>query len=288
MSQTPKTAGSEAQTTSYEDFHAKASLYIEYTVNGETLIGLVSNPYRVDLFCVDCGKQSTFTATGDGKLTDGRAEEMLEYGDGVFHRTLECGRDEMHEAFFAFRYLNGKLQKIGQFPSVATLTRNELEPYRKVLPEDQYAELSRAHGLFSHGVGIGSFVYLRRIFERLIKGAYNKCKAEAGWDEVAYTKARMVDKIDLLSHHLPPFLVENRGVYGILSKGIHELSESECLGFFPAVSMAIQLILDDLIAERMRSEKAAKAKAALAQITSKQAANQNQGLTGEQDKDSGE
>jgi len=35
-------------------------------------------------------------------------------------------------------------------------------------------ELSTAIGLYSHGVGIGSLIYLRRVFEFLIDEAYNK------------------------------------------------------------------------------------------------------------------
>jgi len=55
-------------------------------------------------------------------------------------------------------------------------------------------------------------------------------------------------------------LVEHRALYGILSKGIHELSEEECLKIFPAVKVGIELILDTKIEalERQRKIEAAK------------------------------
>ena len=53
---------------------------------------------------------------------------------------------------------------------MADISEAELRPYSKVLSAEEYRELTRAVGFTaSHGVGIGSFVYLRRIFERLIE-----------------------------------------------------------------------------------------------------------------------
>lgn len=60
-----------------------------------------------------------------------------------------------------------KIIKIGQFPSVADLVILEIVKYKSVLSK-QYREFSKAVGLFVHGIGIGSFVYLRRIIENLV------------------------------------------------------------------------------------------------------------------------
>ena len=40
-----------------------------------------------------------------------------------------------------------------------------------------------------------------------------------------------------------------------MSKGIHELSEDECREMFPYIRAGIELILDDLLAERERKAK---------------------------------
>ena len=76
-----------------------------------------------------------------------------------------------------------------------------------------------------------------------------------GGSEGNYGRARIEERISLLKDHLPEFLVQNRGLYGILSTGVHSLSESACLSSFPAVRLAIELILDDLLEAHERQAK---------------------------------
>ncbi len=78
----------------------------------------------------------------------------------------------------------------------------------------------------------------------------------------------MDDKIQMLAGHLPPFLVEHRRLYGILSKGVHALGEDECLEAFPAVRAAIEMMLDEKVNAKKvedRKEAAKKSIAALEQ-----------------------
>jgi hypothetical protein len=90
----------------------------------------------------------------------------------------------------------------------------------------------------------------------------------SGWDEEAYVRVRMDEKIGLLKNHLPDFLFQNRGLYSILSVGVHTLSETECLAAFPAVRLAIELILDDLLEQQERQEKLKSAAKSLAALKS--------------------
>jgi hypothetical protein len=103
-------------------------------------------------------------------------------------------------------------------------------------------------------VGIGSFVYLRRIFEDLIEEAHQKEVSVEGWDEDAYIKSRMNERIGLLRKHLPDFLVLNRELYSILSVGVHSLTEEDCLAYFETVKLGIELILEEK-AEKLAKEK---------------------------------
>jgi hypothetical protein len=121
----------------------------------------------------------------------------------------------------------------------------------------------RGVGLASHDVGIGAFIYLRRVFEHLIESAHSKAIIKPGWDESVFEKARMDEKIQLLQDLLPTFLVENRVLYKILSSGVHELSEQECLKAFSAVKLGIELILDDELERHKREKKIEAAKKAL-------------------------
>jgi len=69
----------------------------------------------------------------------------------------------------------------------------------------------------------------------------------------------MDEQIAILKLHLPKFLVDNRKLYGIMSMGVHTLSEAECLEAFPVVRVGIELILDEHLEQQAREKKIATA-----------------------------
>jgi hypothetical protein len=138
----------------------------------------------------------------------------------------------------------------------ADIAEHKIRKYRKVLGDSYYREFSKAVGLFSHGVGVGSFVYLRRIIENfIVKPAYDLAKAKTGWDEVAYQKSRVKERIRLLKNELPEFLSQNPHIYSVLSKGIHELTEDECKEYFPVLKDCIELVLTEIVAKKQIEQK---------------------------------
>jgi hypothetical protein len=147
-------------------------------------------------------------------------------------------------------YLEEKTcHKIGQYPSYADIFHQVDKKYSKILGKEKYSEFERAVGLASHDIGIGSFVYLRRIFEDLVEEAHIKAKANADWKETLYP-SRMQDRILALKPYLPSLLVENRKIYSILSKGIHELDEKECLAYFNLMKEGIEIILEEKLVKQ--------------------------------------
>jgi len=238
-------------------------LYEEFQYDNEKQNGFFALEQfegTLDFHCTECGKHSVFTVRKNNYASNSH------YSHYIFSLLFHCSRNKAHQALFVFRAHKGILQKIGQIPSLVDLALPDLRKYRQVLGESRFKELARAIGLTTHGVGIGAFVYLRRIFESLIEGAHTEASKDSGWDENAYTRSRMDERIALLKDHLPNFLVQNRSLYSILSVGVHTLSETECLAAFPAVRLAIELILDDLLEQHERQAKlksAAKSLAAL-------------------------
>ncbi len=184
----------------------------------------------------------------------------------VFDHTFLCSRNREHKLVFSFRIHNSTITKIGQYPSTADLVTDEIQKYRKILGDDHYGEFSRAVGLVSHGIGIGALVYLRRIFENLIEEAHQVEMASHGWDEGSYQRGWMDDRIALLTRSLPEFLVQNKSLYSILSKGIHELNESECLEAFPITKLGIELILDEKLEKVQRERKIKQASKDIGQL----------------------
>lgn len=65
-------------------------------------------------------------------------------------------------------FLHHHLSKIGQDPSPADVAKQNIRKYSSTLNEPNFSEFGRAIGLASHDIGIGSFLYVRGIFERLV------------------------------------------------------------------------------------------------------------------------
>lgn len=189
---------------------------------------------------------------------------------GILELYLECCRYKDNLAIFTYWDASERsIMKIGQFPSVADIHIGQIKQYGSVLPKDRLKEYTRAIGLAANGVGIGSFVYLRRIFEGLVAEAEEKEIKNGNIDHDLFVKARMDDKIKMVENHLPKFLVDNRKIYGILSAGIHELNEEECLGFFNIMRESIELILEQKLKEKEMENRIANAQKAINSIKTK-------------------
>lgn len=159
------------------------------------------------------------------------------------------------------------ISKVGQYPSVADFHIGQVRKYGKILPKDKMQEFTKAIGLAANGIGIGSFVYLRRIFEYLVFEAFEVAKdRNKEFDVDKFNTVRMNEKIQMLSGILPDFLVENQSIYGILSKGIHELSEEECKEYFSILRESIEMILDEKLEAHQKELKKASIKQTLSQI----------------------
>lgn len=222
-----------------------------------------------DCYCCDCGRDSVFHGRPD--VYDQREYPYYSWLGRyiVFRITFKCTRDDSHEMYCYFLIHNRTITKIGQYPSIADVVIADIKKYRKVLGNELYSEFTRAIGLTAQGIGIGAFVYLRRIFENLIEEAHQVQKGIAGWNENTYQKSRMKEKITLLKNSLPDFLVENKSLYSILSKGIHELQEAECLAAFPTTKLGIELILDEKLEKLAREEKIKQASEDISALTQK-------------------
>ena len=183
---------------------------------------------------------------------------------------LTCVRtDELICIYVHYDVQTGIFQKVGQFPSIADFHISKIKVYDKVLSKERLKEFTRAIGLAANGVGIGSFVYLRRIFESLIEEAHTKAKTSADWNDEAYLKERMAEKIEMLKNYLPEFLVENKTLYSILSVGIHNLNEQDCLAYFETVRVGIELILDEKLEQYAKFKKLEEAKKRIGILTGK-------------------
>ncbi len=256
---------------SIETFILATPLYEKIAIDQNSIAFLYELFYcdfTVDGYCPGCDSDSTFRTERDQIVTPMEKQKSLLRFESLDPSPLEgwtnnrfynikfgCSRDQSHKIMFLIFSTPTYLMKVGQYPSIAESTRLNLKKYKKVLSKEKLDEFNRAIGLIKHGVGIGSFIYLRRIFEDQIEEAHKKNKKNTQWNDTEYKNARMAEKIDLLKHDLPAFLVQHKTLYSILSKAVHELSEQECLAYFDTVKTGIELILDQKIKLNEESEK---------------------------------
>lgn len=237
------------------------------------------NPYR--------DVESTFTIIkglgnihqyGSYGLYERRVPETFfdSYSDGLINEptnsilVLKCKRyEDLFYIFFQIDVENDMFRKVGQNPSVADYHLTKVKKYTKFLGKDRQREFTKSIGLYANGIGIGSFVYLRRVFESLIFEAGKKLIGDGVLSEKDFYPKYMDEKIEAAKSELPSFLVENKKIYGILSKGVHELSEEECLTYFDVVKKGIEMILDEKI-EKVEKERSRNAlSASIAAIAGK-------------------
>lgn len=212
----------------------------------DLVLEIMGERFQFDCHCIQCDQPATFvkiTRTSNGNPIG----HIFGAEPKSFLVQLKCTRRQ-HPYLILFRVegntqKGGFIEKIGMLPSMEDIASSDLQKYRGLISKSDFSELHRAGGLSSHGIGIGSFVYLRRILEKQITSHYERRVNEKGEIE-GFSALRIVEKIEAISDYLPEALVKHRNVYGILSKGIHELDEKTCLEFFKPVRSAIIMILE--------------------------------------------
>lgn len=245
------------------EFLTSRPLYEQLSVDDEFLNSLLNKSIQFDSYCPYCQRDSVFKRhspyTG--------APIKYQSNSGEYEIVVKCSRNANHVIFVFFKLATGhKIQKIGQFPSIADLTGADLVKYRSILKGEYFAELNRANGLISHGVGIGAFVYLRRIFEKLIADYCKEKETLTGSPIEQFETLRMDEKIAALSDVLPSAIVKHKAAYRILSVGIHALTEEKCKAFFPAVKSAIIQMLEQDYERREMEKKESDLEKAIAAI----------------------
>lgn len=229
-------------------FLLDSPLYAEFTLTEieqyAVLYNKRSRDIRVDTHCPFCHREATFHFKGKNLFSNAEWDAIA--GRNTFDEaSFTCARQPSHRIHSFFLINKGTLTKTGQYPSLADVANDESKAYKSVLDRQDAAELHRAIGLAAHGIGIGSFVYLRRVFERLIQKRFDEFAEVENWSAEDFRKLRFQDRIELMKDHLPNFMVVNKKIYSILSVGIHNLSDEQCLAAFDFLKSSITLILDE-------------------------------------------
>lgn len=198
-----------------------------------------------DCYCITCRKETPFIiSTIDLKHEGGglRAGNALLHPPSAFALRSVCQRD-LTSYIYVFHKVGNNVVKIGQHPSMADIAFGELKGLDKTLDPIDRKELGAAIGLFAHEVASGAFVYLRRVFERMIRRAHDRY-AERNGQIPGFDGMRVDEKIAALKDELPERAVRNKAVFSVLSAGIHELTDEQCMALFPVLKAVIFQMLE--------------------------------------------
>lgn len=233
----------------------------------DPLLDLFMGRIIFDGHCPNCRQRTTWTkeAVFGSGVSPSHLPIMIPYKEFE----ITCARDANHKIKFFVRLTADSATKIGQYPSLADVANDEARVFDKYLNPIDRAELHRAIGLAAHGIGIGSFTYLRRVFERLLFRTFETNREANGWTTEEWSRKRTGERIRLMKAFLPDFLNDTPALHSILSKGIHELSEDECNAAFSVLKYAILEILEEESRQRKRRDEREIAKKAIAELEAK-------------------
>ena len=248
--------------------------YKTITIETPLLVGLTDlSKVAVRLHCEKCDVESVFNGNAynflmgirqvfrnempyPGKQTSLKDSIITQLSQNNFFDSLmlECAKCG-NKVYFCFLLDGLSFTKIGQHPSFAALSSKAYAKYKNIIPK-KYPELTRSLSAFSQGMGIAAFVYLRRIYEWLVESRF------VGPPETKFTdKLNAVEKTEKI---VPEELesIKNE-LYSILSKGVHEYDEDECLEFYPLLQFCVEVILDNEVSKRERALKSKNATKAI-------------------------
>lgn len=200
--------------------------------------------FGFDSYCKTCKRDTTFRVASRDIPNRGLSTRTA---PGVNIRTLlsvnaTCQRDYTVYSY-VLQFEETAVTKIGQWPATADIAFGELRHLDRGLDDHDRQELGKALGLYAHDTAIGAFVYLRRVFERMVARAHQR-QAEGGDAVDGFDTMRMDEKIAALKDELPERVVKQSAVFSVLSVGIHELTEDQCSKFFPVMKAVLFQMLE--------------------------------------------
>jgi hypothetical protein len=166
-----------------------------------------------------------------------------------------CGK---FERTFLLRFNDDmtSVEKIGQFPRWSTEIgkplQNILGDYKNIYRKGLDCE--------AESYGIGAYAYYRRIIELVIgklietlKDSLSEEERATYIDALEATQRNIVakEKIELIKDMLPGFLRPDNcnplaALHDILSEGIHDLSEEECLEYAKTIRTILEFLVDQI------------------------------------------
>jgi len=222
---------------------------------------------EIDSFCETCNQLRPFQDMRPRGGGAGMAFQALSTGTSYFQFSCASCRGNQHEYLVEQIVTDEKIkiQKYGERP------RKKLE--RDPLLQNFFSHDSECYEkavvCISNGYGIAAFAYMRRIIERNIhellsliqedvEGSESESPVLAKLAELR-TESPMSDKISIANHALPDYLIPSGlnplgRLYKVLSEGVHNYDDGECLERAKAIQACTKYLISELAARKKNRE----------------------------------
>ncbi|HEY3299378.1 MAG TPA: hypothetical protein VGJ90_01270 [Methylophilaceae bacterium] len=247
-----------------EDWLLKLAIHqpFEITSSAQSVVkGILTYAGTLDMYCPACAKTSTFKGDISTETENiSQSEKFAANGFNVsssfwlhtiFSKQLSCTRVG-HVATFYFHIDDGKLFKVGQYPSLANITFGDALKYLPVLGEEKIKEFNQAITLAADGAGLGALVYLKRVLSYLLDMTAQQTKLE----QSKYQTVDIATKVLLLEDSLPDSFKHYIEVFSLFNKNDISLTDLECLKATSLITAMIVMLADEKVAGLVRAENA--------------------------------
>ena len=264
----PQVVDAEVLPKKLAEFINTWPLYSPFELRFESPMGYVPDlPRTILRDCSTCEAMPTWMRRNP---TNDHSPQSVYVGVGqiVSYRCSHCGKEEVRVWFdFSESRVKNKdeayspiagvtLRKLGQWPA------QRIEPSRELakgLTEPVLDLFKKGLTSLTHGFGLGALAYFRRVVEDASAELIDLFADRAGADgdsetaqaiRAAEQNSRMEDRLKVASEALPPTLrpggVNPLAVlYAHYSRGIHGLSDEECLTVAQQLLFALQYIFEN-------------------------------------------
>lgn len=219
----------------------------------------------LNLFCNKCKSNQTFNLTSaifnqkeifhiGRSITD--PDILIDEGkSGFLHLLYFCAMCKEQQMIISIVIENKNIQKVGQFPSLDISVPKEIES----LKDNRIEKLYKKGRTCENGsYGIGAFAYYRRIVELKIDEVLEKVKELFSDDKkIEYGETlkkirqekNAENKIKIVKEIITEDIIKGnpfKMLYQILSRGIHELSDEECLEHAKSTRKLLILLIKEI------------------------------------------
>lgn len=217
----------------------------------------------LDLYCPTCKADKTFVFNNIHSTDVLGTSQITVQGGRVFRANIR-GLTYMcptckNRIYFLVYHDGENIIKLAQYPSLYDVSRDELKKYQKnnLIDNESFSQIYKAELCASSGYYVAAYTYMRRVYETMLLSVFDRNKEEIGLTEDDFRKLHSDKKLETIKDYLAIDDEIYLPLYGLLSAGIHAMTEEQCCEDYNVLK---SILLDILAEQKAKKEKESKRK----------------------------